>query len=266
MHELPLLLPRSAFSPREAARAGDVWRLFQDVAVGGSMKAGWPPERYREEGVSFIVRSMEVVHHRETLYGEPLTGRTWPSRVRRQMFFQRECRITGPLGPVASATQHWVHVSSALELVKASDAMLAAFPEEDHGASVALPDREPVERVEGPELSFECWRTWMDPLAHVNHPAYVDWCDEALSRWLERAGHDPVRLQPVAESAKYRGGVVGAERVTVTTALIARAGDAAVFEHAVRVGDDDRAKLTTVRRRHGEEGASALLALPHLAE
>lgn len=265
MHEMPLLLPRSAFSPREAARAGDMWRLFQDVAVGGSMQAGWPPERYRDEGVSFIVRSMEVVHHRETLYGEPLTGHTWPSRIRRAMFFQRECRITGPGGPVASATQHWVHVSSALDLVKASEEMLGDFLEEEHGPSVMLPDREPVDRVEGPSFTFECWRNWMDPLAHVNHPAYVDWCDEALARWLASAGHDPVRLQPVAESAKYKGGVVAGETVTVATALVAQADGAAVFEHVVRVGDE-RAKLTTVRRLHGEEGPSALLALPSAAE
>src|SRR5690606_21392434 len=83
MYAVDVMLPRSAFTPRETARAGDVWRLFQGVAVGGSIQAGWPPERYREEGVSFVVRSMVVVHHREAIYGERLVGTTWPSRFRR---------------------------------------------------------------------------------------------------------------------------------------------------------------------------------------
>src|SRR5688500_9449821 len=104
MHEEAFVLPRSAFSPREAARAGDVWRLFQDVAVAGSIAGGWPPERYRAERTSFVVRSMIVVHHREAIYGEALVGRTWPSRFRRGLFFRRECRVASERGPIASAT------------------------------------------------------------------------------------------------------------------------------------------------------------------
>src|SRR5690606_7203923 len=100
MYSVDVSLPRSAFTPRETARAGDVWRLFQDVAVGGSIQVGWPPARYRDEGVSFIVRSMVVVHHAETIYGEALTGTTWPSRFRRGLFFRRECRVRSPRGPI----------------------------------------------------------------------------------------------------------------------------------------------------------------------
>ena len=114
MHRCDLLIPRSAFTPREVARAGDLWRAFQDVAVGGSTAAGWPPSRYLEEGRSMIVRSMTVRHHRETYYREPLVGRTWPSRVRRRTFFRRECRLEGESGPIAAATQEWVHVMTCL--------------------------------------------------------------------------------------------------------------------------------------------------------
>lgn len=262
MHEVPLLLPRSAFTPRETARAGDLWRVFQDVAVGGSIQAGWPPERYREAGVSFIVRSMVVVHARETMYGERLMGTTWPSRFRRGMFFQRECRVQAGGEPIASATQQWVHVASDLSLVKASEELSSCFGVEDHGPPVELPSREAIEPRGGPRLSFECWHTWMDPLAHVNHPAYVDWCDEALARWMVAAGMDPVQVRPVAESAHYRLGVVAGERVDVTTDLIGRteAGDA-VFAHEVEVAGERRAKLVTIRRLATEHGDSALLAL-----
>ena len=65
-----LHLARSAFTPRDVARAGDVWRVFQEAAVAGSSAVGWPPGRYRETGTAFVVRQMTVVHHRETRFGE----------------------------------------------------------------------------------------------------------------------------------------------------------------------------------------------------
>jgi acyl-CoA thioesterase FadM len=266
MYEVSVSLPRSAFSPREAARAGDVWRLFQDVAVEGSVCAGWPPERYRDEGVSFIVRSMVVRHHREAVYGEELTGRTWPSRFRRGMFFRRECRVGSPDGPVASATQEWVHVTSErgsgeLKLARASDALVEAFEVETHDGPVALPEVEPIEGSRTHRFELECWHTWMDPLGHVNHPAYVDWCDEALSRAMAAADLDPVRLSPVAEEASFKSGVVAGDRVRIETRLAGRAEDAAVFEHRVGVGDRSCARVVSVRRLAGEVGETALLAL-----
>ncbi|HHH28525.1 MAG TPA: hypothetical protein ENK57_09285, partial [Polyangiaceae bacterium] len=89
MFEMPIALSRAAFSPREVARAADLWGAFQDLAVAGSSHAGYPPARYVEERISFIVRRMVVLHHRETPFGEALLGTTWPSRFRRGMFFRR---------------------------------------------------------------------------------------------------------------------------------------------------------------------------------
>ncbi|HBQ10180.1 MAG TPA: hypothetical protein DEF51_02980 [Myxococcales bacterium] len=260
--DVPVSLPRSAFSPREAARAGDLWRLFQDVAVGGSIAAGWPPERYREEKVSFVVRSMTVIHHRETLYGEPLVGQTWPSRFRRGMFFRRECRVVGEAGPVASATQEWVHVTADVKLAPASESLSSAFEVEEHGPPVQLPEIAPRQGGRVHRFELECWHSWMDPLDHVNHPAYVDWADEALARAMSAEGLDPVALSAVAEEARFSSGVNAREAVTVETQLIGTTVDgAAAFSHRVAVGERACAKITTVRRLHGEQGETALLAL-----
>ena len=67
-----------------------------------------------------------------------------------------------------------------------------------------LPDSPPAELPEvatpreGMPFRFEveAWWTWMDPLDHVNHPAYVDRCDEGISRRMAAAartveGGDP---------------------------------------------------------------------------
>src|SRR5690606_5119242 len=83
--EFPVRIPRHAFSPREAARAGDIWRVMQEVAVEGSTRCGWSPERYREAGIGFVVRTMTCVHDREAVFGEPVSARTWVSEFRRRL-------------------------------------------------------------------------------------------------------------------------------------------------------------------------------------
>jgi len=249
MYETDIALSRDAFDPREVARAGDLWRAFQDLAVFGSSEAGWPPPRYVAEGVSFIVRAMTVVHHRATSHGEALRGSTWPSGFKRGIFFRRECRIRGEDGaPVASATQDWVHVSAELKLVRASDALVEAFPIESRERPIELPAREAVEGAPTHGFAFEVWHGWMDPLGHVNHPRYVDWADEGLARAVADAGLDPQGLRAHAESARYKAGTVAGDRVHVATRLVGRAADgAAVVEHAMTVDDRPVCRVTTHR-------------------
>lgn len=260
-HEL--ILPRNAFSPRETARAGDVWRACQDVAVRESIRVGWPPSRYRDEGTSFVVREMTVVHHRETTYGEALLARTWVSRFRRELLSTREVRIFAGAVPVASATQEWVHVAADLRPTRAEGTLLSAFPTLtiESELSVELPQFTSV-NCSSHVFGFSAWQTWMDPLAHANHPAYVDYCDEALARVVVRAGLSPHAIVPVAESALFRSGVVAGEDVRVESKLTGRAANGAVVVvHRVMVGERRCADVTTVRTLasgDGEELARAV--------
>ncbi|MBX3246337.1 MAG: hypothetical protein KF901_04065 [Myxococcales bacterium] len=248
----PAMLPRHAFSPRDVARAGDVWRAFQEAAVEGSTRAGWPPPRYREVGSAFVMREMTVRHHHETFYGEPLEAKTWVRRFRREMLSTREVRLSSGRGPVASATQEWVHVSEALAPSRAPRALTEAFPVHDDPAdeSPALPPVEPeVEPGPTHAFTFEAWFAGMDPLDHVNHPAYVDFCDEAIARRMHAAGLAPASLVPVAEWVKYLRGVRALDRVEVRTRRVGRtsSGDVA-FGHEILVGETLCAQATTVRR------------------
>ncbi len=236
--EFPTRLPRHAFSARDAARAGDVWRCFQEVAVEASSRAGWPPRRYRESRTAFVMRTMTVVHHREAEYGEATTARTWVARMRRDMLTTREIRLAGEQGAVADATQEWVHVSAELKPARASSALTESFPEHAGGPSVELPAFTPRR---GPTRRFEfaCWWTWMDPLDHVNHPAYVDFADEATSRRMIEAGFAPLDLVPVAEKMTFRVGVAAGDRVTVeTTPEGTTDAGALVLAHRVLVAPD----------------------------
>lgn len=256
-----LTIPRNAFSLRDAARAGDLWRALQDAAVIGSVRRGWTPQRYAAEGCAFIVRKETVVHHREVRFGEDVRGTTWVERFRRGMFSTRQVRLEVDGAPLTSATQEWVHVSTAdgMRVARASDDLIAAFAERPAEPLVELPAWELV--AEGPEhgFGFTAWFTWMDPLNHANHPAYVDWCDEALSRVLHRAGLDPLDLVPVAEELTFRAGVVAPDEVSVALRLVGQtaAGDA-VVRAVISRASGICAEATLVRRL--VDGPGALVA------
>jgi acyl-CoA thioesterase FadM len=273
LEELALHLPRNAFGPRDTARAGDIWRLCQDAAVLGSARRGWPPERYRSEGCAFVVREMTAVHHRTVSFGEPVVARTWVSTFRRGLFTDRQVRIVASGRPVASATQRWVHVAgpavqggtgssgSGMEVRRASPELEAAFPlvSIEGETDVALPDWEPVAGSPVDRWSFEVWHGWMDPLAHVNHPAYLDWAEEGLSRVLAAAGLDPQGVIPIAEEVRWRQGIVAGEQVTVTSELCGQTDRGIVTRHQVLGPDGDVRAHGTLVRAHQDHGSAALL-------
>lgn len=230
---LDLHIPRHAFSVRERARAGDVWRAFQEAAVLGSSAVGWPPQRYRAEACAFVVRRMVVVHHAEAEYGEPVHARTWVRDFRRGLLTTREIRLHGRADrTLAASSQEWVHVSFAvregqvvLKPARAQQDLLDAFPDEDHDPAPTLP--EGARGVRLPDavhvLDIPLRLTEMDPLGHVNHPAYIDLVDEHTSRLLVAAGIDAVALQPLAEEVRFKAGLSAPGPARIETAQVGAA-------------------------------------------
>lgn len=245
---LPVVLQRNAFSPRLVARAADVWRAMQDVVVDESTAVGWAPERYAREGTMFVVRSMAVQHSREVHINEPLVGRTWVSRARREILFTRQVRVLGGQALIAAATQEWAYLSRDLSPTKPGPELYAAFAIEGELASVELPD--PMEKVSGAvhQFSFRTWHTWMDPFGHVNHPDYVEFCDEAVSQRLAQAGLDAQKLVPVAEEVNFKAAIGAGAQVDVETRLIGLREGVAITSHRILVAGRLCATATLHRR------------------
>ena len=196
----PLRIPRHACSPRDRARAGDLWRLLQEAAILHSCEVGWPPTRYREVGSGFVVREITGVHLREAAYGEDLVGWSRVVDSRRDLLMRRSTGIEG----VLLGSAEWVHLGADGAPGRAPRALVDAFPVSPPEPPVELPEWE--EHAPDPILPFELipWWTEMDPMGHVNHPRYVDWADEALSAWLASRGDDPLGLIPRAERVRFR--------------------------------------------------------------
>ncbi|MFT6142177.1 MAG: acyl-CoA thioesterase FadM [Myxococcota bacterium] len=195
---------------------------------------------------------MTTMHHSEATYGDEVNGRTWISSFRRGLLCTRQIRLTVGERPLASSTQEWAHVSTKNGVMRAARAnadLVAAFPIEGPDESVSLPvytEDMGTENV----FVFQVWHTWMDPLAHANHPVYVDWAEEALARLLHAGGVNPALVQPVAEHAKWRVGAMAPDTVTVTTQRLGRTQDGAVVCcHKIEAEQTGHAAtVTTVRR------------------
>lgn len=260
MFETEIGIPRHAAGPRQVARAGEVWRLFQELAIQASTAVGWSPDRYLEQGTAFVVYGMTAVHHREIAYGQRLRARTWVHDFKRDTLTRRQIRLSDAQGPVAACTQQWAHVDASLRPARAPASLLAALPvERPDEPSIELPPT--AEALDGPvhRFAFQPWHTWMDPLAHVNHPAYVDFCDEGTCRALVAAGVDPQGLVPVAEQVAFKVGALAGQQVEVRTRVVGRtAGGDVILSHEI-AGDAPFARATTVRRLAGGADLAALL-------
>lgn len=203
-----------------------------------SEECGWAPQRYREAGTGFVVREMTVRHLREAVYGEELHARTWIHHTMRDTIMRRETVVEG----VLLASAQWVHIGPTGGPARAPRELVDAFGTRSgwtggDPVGAHLPHVEELHAYALPDLVVTPWWTEMDPLAHVNHPRYLDWMEEALCQWLAGRGVDPIGLVPVAERLRYRTAAVAGDRVVVRGARIGRAGDAAVFAmEAVRDG------------------------------
>ncbi len=256
---LPLAPPtRVAFSAREVARPGEIWRLFQEVALAGSAAGGWTPQRYLAERCAFVMRSMRVVHERELAYGEGVSASTCIARIRRDTFFTRDSAVQDARGVVARTRQEWAVVSYDLAAMRAPRELLEAFPPES-SPEVSMPEIEPRAEVALAPLEIDALFCFTDPLDHVNHTVHVDWCDGAIARALARGGIAARELVPVAEEATFRAGIVVGDRVRVESSLVgATAAGALAFTHRVFAGEVLAASLTTVRTLVGEDGAERM--------
>lgn len=209
---------------------------MQEVAVHDSSERGWPPSRYRAAGTGFVVRALTGVHLREARYDESLAAQTWISDLRRGVLLRRETRFA----EVMAASVEWVHVGPDGGLARAPTALLDAFQAvADDGPGARLPAATPHDPRPVPDFGLTPWWTEMDPLGHTNHPRYVDWFDEAISRALAARGVDPLGLVPVAEHLRYLASARAGDPLVVTGAQVGRVGDAAAFAlKVVRLRED----------------------------
>lgn len=89
---------------------------MQEAALAHSAAQGWPPQRYRELGVSWVARSHFIEYRRPAFADEELIIRTWVATMQRCSSLRRY-QILRAAGEVllAVAETNWAFVSLAEE-------------------------------------------------------------------------------------------------------------------------------------------------------
>lgn len=154
-------------------------RWMQDAASVHSSAAGYTREWYREHGIFWVVRHLELRIEHASRPGEVLGVSTEVVGFKR-IWARRRSEFQAADGTLAAeADIDWVLTTAAGRPTRVPDEIVARFPalEMEYAPArlemPAMPD-EAIEVVRLPEPHE------LDPMAHVNNAAYLDQFESAL--------------------------------------------------------------------------------------
>jgi acyl-CoA thioesterase FadM len=193
-------------------RASGFLRFAQDLAWIHSESAGFGREWYRERRLLWLARAIELDVLAQVPYSHDLDVSTELIGFRRVFARRRsEFRPAGEERIIAVAITDWVMITEEGRPVRPPQEILEAFGS-DFGGFTPLRMDPPIAPESASPREFRPRRSELDPMAHVNNAAYIDYMDEQFLG-LERIRHGmPVPRRYQAEflaSAKAGAKVIG---------------------------------------------------------
>jgi acyl-ACP thioesterase len=162
-------------------------RYAQDLAWVHSEAAGFGRAWYRERGLTWLIRAVELDLLEEVDYGTELDASTEVLGFRR-VWARRRSEFTrrGTERDVASALIDWVLLNERGSPVRVPAEILRLFG--GHAADTFTPLRVdlPSAPPDAGSREFGVHRGELDPLGHVNNAAYLDYMDAHLE-WAGRS-------------------------------------------------------------------------------
>ena len=166
--------------PGGEIRASAFLRYAQDVAWVHSDLAGFDRTWYLERGLTWVVRCLTLDILGPSQAGTSLTVTTEVLGLRRVLARRHGEIIDGAGGLIATVDTDWLLIGPGLVPVRIPSDFEAGFPAVPstfEPARVPLPQTPPGAHIR----TFHVRRSEVDPLAHVNNAAYVDYLEESLA-------------------------------------------------------------------------------------
>jgi acyl-ACP thioesterase len=195
--------------PDGRIRTSVLLRYAQDVAWLHSISRGFGRDWYRERGVNWVVRAVDLEVLSPIGLGDTLEAtthvvghrRVW---ARRQAAFRSDGRL------VARVRTDWLLIDGGGRPVR--------LPAEFDGAFELIHASEGIGRVRLPppppaavHRTIDVRPHELDPMAHVNNAVYVDWLEESL---LEAgAGSELIRYLPRRAQIEYAAAAPNGARI-----------------------------------------------------
>jgi len=164
--------------PDGALRSSGFLRYAQDLAWIHSESAGFGREWYGERGLTWLVRAIELDVLTDVAYGSELVVSTQVIGFRRIWARRRsEFHPPGTERPAAVAITDWVLLNAKGMPTRVPTEIADAFidiPTDFSPIKLDIPPASPEAR----RLQLPVRRSELDPMAHVNNAAYLDYLDE----------------------------------------------------------------------------------------
>jgi acyl-ACP thioesterase len=169
-------------------RASGLLRFAQDLAWIHSESAGFGREWYSARGLTWLVRAIELDVLSNVEYGAQVDVSTEVIGFRRVWARRRsEFRPHGPGDLVGVAITDWVLLNAAGRPVRPPQEILDVFGSDFGEFTPLRMEAAPVPESASPR-EFRPRRSELDPMAHVNNAAYLDYMDEQFLG-LDRIRH-----------------------------------------------------------------------------
>ena len=191
--------------PDGIARASAYLRFAQDLAWLHSERRGFGRTWYRDRGLAWVVRAIDLTIQMPLPTGAAMIATTEVIGGRRVMA-RRHCdlRAEADGSPIATVVTDWVMTTTAGVPTRVPDAFPIAFgvPRRSFQPIRVDPGEPPAGES---RRSFEVRLHELDPMGHVNNAVYVDWLDEAI----DLADPAAIRVVPRRYRLEYRAGLAG---------------------------------------------------------
>jgi acyl-CoA thioesterase FadM len=225
-----------SYEVRSDKRVGNASFLnwFQEAAFANSIELGFPPERYEQMGIGWVMRETELEVLERPRFDEVVYVTTWIADFRRVQA-NREYEARREDGTLlARCDTKWAMLDrETLRPTRIPDVMLQVFqPAQDF---VLEPQAWPT--VEGETFVGEHHVSVYeeDEMAHVNNANYLKWIEENARRAMEAAGRPAPTFH--RHLLEYRLPAFKGEVVT-THSTYAPFEDGLAWKHEVRRGEE----------------------------
>jgi acyl-ACP thioesterase len=164
--------------PDGRLRSSGYLRYAQDLAWIHSESAGFGRDWYRERGLTWLVRAVELDILSDTAYGGELHVSTQVVGFRRVWARRRsQFQAPGTERPSAVAITDWVLLNDRGAPTRVPEEIASVFVQP--GSNFAPMRLEvPPTPAQASSETLTVRRSDLDPMAHVNNAAYIDYLDE----------------------------------------------------------------------------------------
>lgn len=193
-------------------RSSGLLRFAQDLAWLHSESAGFGREWYATQQLTWLVRAIELEVLADTSYGSELVVSTEVTGFRR-FWARRRSEFHPPHDErlTAVALTDWVLLNARGTPTRVPQPIVDMFPVTGSGFTPLNIDVPPT-APDKEERRFGVRRSELDPMAHVNNAAYLDYLDEHYLAEERNDGHVPLPRHYLGEflaSAEPGGELTG---------------------------------------------------------